>query len=122
MTLRIKSIGPNDFGSYKCIAKNSLGETDSTIKLYSKSILVNDHSIALFKILQYQIHLCICLFHLRSFLSKTSQKNTSIHTFCFFADKFVSKLSFLIVKNLFEGNNFYLAFIFRNSEKYNQFD
>lgn len=36
MTLRIKSIGPNDFGSYKCIAKNSLGETDSTIKLYSK--------------------------------------------------------------------------------------
>lgn len=36
MTLRIKSVGPSDFGSYKCIAKNSLGETDSTIKLYSK--------------------------------------------------------------------------------------
>lgn len=36
MTLRIKSVGSNDFGSYKCIAKNSLGETDSTIKLYSK--------------------------------------------------------------------------------------
>lgn len=36
MTLRIKSVGPNDFGSYKCIAKNSLGETDSTIKLYSE--------------------------------------------------------------------------------------
>ncbi|XP_055298957.1 protein amalgam-like [Sitodiplosis mosellana] len=34
MTLRIKSVGPSDFGSYKCIAKNSLGETDSTIKLY----------------------------------------------------------------------------------------
>lgn len=36
MILRIKSVGPSDFGSYKCIAKNSLGETDSTIKLYSK--------------------------------------------------------------------------------------
>lgn len=36
MTLRIKSVGPTEFGSYKCIAKNSLGETDSTIKLYSK--------------------------------------------------------------------------------------
>lgn len=36
MTLHIKSVGPNDFGSYKCVAKNSLGETDSTIKVYSK--------------------------------------------------------------------------------------
>lgn len=36
MILRIKSIGPADFGAYKCVAKNSLGETDSTIKLYSK--------------------------------------------------------------------------------------
>lgn len=33
MKLKIKNIGPNDFGSYKCIAKNSLGETDGVIKL-----------------------------------------------------------------------------------------
>lgn len=36
MMLRIRSVGPADIGSYKCVAKNSLGETDSTIKLYSK--------------------------------------------------------------------------------------
>lgn len=36
MTLRIRSIGPADYGAYKCVAKNSLGETDSTIKVYSK--------------------------------------------------------------------------------------
>lgn len=36
MKLLVKSVGPSDFGSYKCVAKNSLGETDGTIKLYSK--------------------------------------------------------------------------------------
>lgn len=36
MKLNIRSVGPADFGSYKCVAKNSLGETDGTIKLYSK--------------------------------------------------------------------------------------
>lgn len=36
MTLHIRSIGPKDFGSFKCVAKNSLGETDGTIKLYRK--------------------------------------------------------------------------------------
>lgn len=36
MVLHIRSVGPADFGSYKCVAKNSLGETDGTIKLYSK--------------------------------------------------------------------------------------
>lgn len=42
MVLNIKSVGPADFGSYKCVAKNSLGETDGTIKLYSK---FNDDSL-----------------------------------------------------------------------------
>lgn len=36
MKLSIKVVSQADFGSYKCIAKNSLGETDGTIKLYSK--------------------------------------------------------------------------------------
>lgn len=31
--LRIRQVGPKDFGSYRCVAKNSLGETDGLIKL-----------------------------------------------------------------------------------------
>ncbi|XP_024085990.1 neurotrimin-like [Cimex lectularius] len=34
MKLTIHSVTPSDFGSYKCVSKNSLGETDGTIKLY----------------------------------------------------------------------------------------
>jgi hypothetical protein len=34
MRLKIRSVGLADFGAYKCVAKNSLGETDGTIKLY----------------------------------------------------------------------------------------
>ncbi|KAF4532671.1 hypothetical protein B566_EDAN002906 [Ephemera danica] len=33
MKLKIRSVSKRDFGSYKCVAKNSLGETDGVIKL-----------------------------------------------------------------------------------------
>ncbi|XP_050428985.1 lachesin-like isoform X2 [Adelges cooleyi] len=33
MVLKIRKLSPQDFGSYKCVAKNSLGETDGFIKL-----------------------------------------------------------------------------------------
>ncbi|VVC29390.1 Hypothetical protein CINCED_3A006511 [Cinara cedri] len=33
MSLKIRKLSPQDFGSYKCVAKNSLGETDGFIKL-----------------------------------------------------------------------------------------
>lgn len=36
MRLTIKSVDMSDFGSYKCVAKNSLGDTDGVIKLYCK--------------------------------------------------------------------------------------
>ena len=36
MKLKIRSVGPGDFGSYRCVAKNSLGETDGLIKLDGK--------------------------------------------------------------------------------------
>ncbi|XP_028044529.1 lachesin isoform X2 [Monomorium pharaonis] len=34
MKLMIRSIAMSDYGNYKCISKNSLGETDGSIKLY----------------------------------------------------------------------------------------
>lgn len=36
MRLNVKAVSQNDFGSYRCVAKNSLGDTDGTIKLYSR--------------------------------------------------------------------------------------
>jgi hypothetical protein len=36
MKLTIRSVRPQDFGPFRCIATNSLGETDGKIKLYSK--------------------------------------------------------------------------------------
>ncbi|VEN54714.1 unnamed protein product, partial [Callosobruchus maculatus] len=33
MVLKIRKIDKSDFGFYKCVAKNSLGETDGAIKL-----------------------------------------------------------------------------------------
>lgn len=38
MRLKIRNLTSTDFGSYKCVAKNSLGETDGNIKLYGKTI------------------------------------------------------------------------------------
>ncbi|KAG9428099.1 lachesin [Apis mellifera carnica] len=34
MKLTINSVGPSDFGSYKCVSRNALGDTDGTIKVY----------------------------------------------------------------------------------------
>lgn len=36
LQLFIKNLQPEDFGSYTCVAKNSLGETEGTIRLYGK--------------------------------------------------------------------------------------
>lgn len=33
MKLKVRSVGPNDYGYFRCVAKNSLGETDGLIKL-----------------------------------------------------------------------------------------
>lgn len=39
MRITIKNVNSTDFGSYRCVAKNSLGETDGTIKLYGMDFL-----------------------------------------------------------------------------------
>lgn len=36
MVLQIKRLQKNDFGGYKCISKNSIGDTEGTIRLYGK--------------------------------------------------------------------------------------
>ena len=41
MRLKIRNVGPSDFGSYRCVAKNSLGETDGLIKLDGESCSVD---------------------------------------------------------------------------------
>ncbi|GIY07806.1 kazal-type serine protease inhibitor domain-containing protein 1, partial [Caerostris extrusa] len=33
-TFTIRNLKPEDFGAYTCVAKNSLGETEGTIRLY----------------------------------------------------------------------------------------
>lgn len=36
MSVTVKHFAKEDIGSYRCIAKNSLGEVDSSIRLYGK--------------------------------------------------------------------------------------
>lgn len=36
MTIIVRDFQKEDVGSYRCIAKNSLGEVDSNIRLYGK--------------------------------------------------------------------------------------
>ena len=38
MKLRINSLSREDFGSFKCLAKNTLGEKEGLIRLYGKYI------------------------------------------------------------------------------------
>jgi neurotrimin len=37
MTVIVRNLQKEDAGSYRCIAKNSLGEVESNIRLYGKS-------------------------------------------------------------------------------------
>lgn len=52
MVLTIKSVEKYDLGSYRCIAKNSLGEVESNIRLYGNLeitiILVRNTVIRMF--------------------------------------------------------------------------
>ncbi|CAG2171247.1 unnamed protein product [Oppiella nova] len=41
MRLRITNIDEKDFGSYKCVAKNSLGEKEGLVRLYEVALPVN---------------------------------------------------------------------------------
>jgi len=36
MKLTIRSLSPEDYGSYKCVTKNSLGEAEGSMRIYGK--------------------------------------------------------------------------------------
>lgn len=39
MKLTVRNLQNGDFGNYRCISKNSLGETEGSIRLYGKNTL-----------------------------------------------------------------------------------
>lgn len=41
MMMTIRKVSAKDFGSYTCIAKNSLGETDGVIRLEGISFILH---------------------------------------------------------------------------------
>lgn len=43
MTLKVKNFQKLDVGSYKCNAKNSVGDVESSIRLYGKFIYCSAH-------------------------------------------------------------------------------
>ena len=53
MRLKIKKVGRSTFGTYSCISKNSLGDTDGTIKLYRKYNAIIKYSISKSDVLKY---------------------------------------------------------------------
>ena len=44
MRLEIHRVQAEDFTSYKCVAKNSLGETDGKIRLFGKTELFHEEN------------------------------------------------------------------------------
>lgn len=40
MKLTIRNLQYGDFGNYRCISKNSLGETEGSIRVYGKRLLL----------------------------------------------------------------------------------
>lgn len=40
MKLTIRSLSPKDYGSYKCVTKNSLGEAEGSMRIYGNCFLL----------------------------------------------------------------------------------
>lgn len=38
LTLTIKSLQPEDFGTYRCISKNSIGQAEEVVELYGETL------------------------------------------------------------------------------------
>lgn len=53
MKLTIVNVDIADFGTYKCVAKNSLGETDGSIKLYRKYSVRKRFTFSIFHVMTF---------------------------------------------------------------------
>ena len=42
MKLTVRDLQPSDFGTYKCVSKNPLGDTEGTIRLYGEYSAARD--------------------------------------------------------------------------------
>lgn len=47
MILSIRKLHKNDFGGYKCISKNSIGDAEGLIRLYGEFFLLKDFFVGL---------------------------------------------------------------------------
>ncbi|XP_042218246.1 neurotrimin-like [Homarus americanus] len=56
MTLTIRHLRPQDFGGYRCVAKNSLGETDGAIRVYGRKMMENPTQTKGMNDLSKQLH------------------------------------------------------------------
>lgn len=61
MVLHIKRLQTSDFGGYKCISKNSIGDTEGTIRLYGKACYTFSKIFINLGIAQLLISLKLCL-------------------------------------------------------------
>lgn len=57
MKLNIDKVAEQDYGKYKCVAKNALGETDGTVQLYSKSKFFKNAFFRIFLIILFGLEL-----------------------------------------------------------------
>ena len=55
MKLKIHNVSESDFGIYRCLAKNSQGETTGDIELYGNNIIKNKRTSRLALFLKFNI-------------------------------------------------------------------
>jgi len=60
MKLTIRNLQYGDFGNYRCISKNSLGETEGSIRVYGKCICIGDLSALVTANTQIHTHTTPC--------------------------------------------------------------
>ena len=70
MTLRIRDLSASDFTTYKCFARNSLGSTQGSIKLYGNLPLIQFILLSLLLTFSFSLPLSLlytyCLLHVSS--------------------------------------------------------